>query len=176
MSNLRPLARVALDVLFLRPCKRCQVAFLYCRSREPGRRYCDDCATPAQKERERKARKTYRNSPEGIEQHRDEEEERRERRELELERVGDRRLEVAEGQLQTVSTAAPYTRTGEENRDEPDDSERGEQVEWLLVAWPELLEQARGLLGTQVECPGCSRRGVVVRVVSRDDWRPKDGS
>lgn len=173
MSNLRPLARVALDVLFCRPCKRCHVAFLYCRSREPGRRYCDDCAAPAQREREQKARKTYRDSAEGIEQHRDEEEERRERRQLES--VGDRRLDVAEGQLQAVSTAVPYTRTGEENRDEPD-RERGEQVEWLLVAWPELLEEARGLLGTQVDCPGCGRRGVVVRVVSLDDWRPEDGS
>lgn len=161
---------MALDILFCRPCKRCHEAFLYCRSREPGRRYCGDCATPAQKDRERKARKAYRESPEGIEQHRDEEAERRER-----ERVGDRRLEVTEGQLQVASAVAPYTRTGEENRDEPGRG-RGEQVEWLVVAWPGLLEGASGLLGTEVECPGCSRRGFVVRVLSLDDWCPEDGS
>ena len=78
VSNLRPRARVARDVLFYRPSKRCERGFLYCRAREPGRLYCDECTAPARRERERKARRTYRESVEGLEQHRDEEEERRE--------------------------------------------------------------------------------------------------
>lgn len=163
---------MALEVLFYRPCRRCGLGFLYCRAREPGRLYCDPCVTPAQKEREKKARKHYRNSPEGLEQHRDEEEERRGRRQLE--RVGDRRLESVEGRVQMLPTAALYARAEEETGDVPRALHTVEPLEWVLVAWPELLAAATWLLGSPVACPGCGRRGVVVRVVSRDDWSEED--
>ena len=79
---------MALDVLFLRPCKRCQRAYLHCRSREPGRLYCAECSLAARKEREKRARRNYRAQDYGKEQHKDEEAERRER--LRLRSVGDR--------------------------------------------------------------------------------------
>lgn len=163
---------MAEEVLFYRPCKRCTQGFLYCRAREPGRLYCDDCRTPAQKERERRARKHYRNSPEGHEQHCDEQQRWRERQ---RERVGDRRLEVDEGQIEMLGNAAPYERAKEEPRDEPTQAHPTvEPLEWLLVAWPELLAAANKQLGLSVACPGCGRRGVVVRVVSLDDWDEED--
>jgi hypothetical protein len=105
--------------------------------------------------------------PRGFEQHRDEEVERRGRRQLE--RVGDRRLEPHQGQLQIVAAVAPYVRAIEENRDGPGRHER-EGVEWVLVAWPGLLTKAEQMLGTQVGCAGCGRQGTVVRVLSLDDW------
>ena len=172
MSNLRPLDEVSRDVLLYRPCKRCQRGFLYCR-REPGRRYCgEECAGEATEEREQRARKKYRESPEGREQHRDEEVERRERRRLE--RVGDRRLEPAHGELQIVPTAAPCERAVEEKRDEEPVEDK--QVEWLIVVWPSLLAEAEAWLGTEVACPGCGRRGIVGRVVGLDVWREEDTS
>lgn len=176
MSNLRPLGEVPRDVLFYRPCKRCQRGFLYCRGREPGRLYCgESCSAAATYEREQRARKKYRDSPEGREQHRDEEIERRERRRLE--RVGDRRLESAQGELQIVATAAPCERAVEEKRDDgPDEDKQDEQREWLLVAWPSLLAEAESWLGTVVACPGCARKGIVGRVVVLDDWREEDTS
>jgi len=159
---------VARDVLFYRPCGRCQRAFFYCRGREPGRLYCgEECSAGAKEDRERRARKKYRESPDGIEQHRDEEAERRERRQLE--RVGDRRTELERGQLQRLATTAPYERGVEEKRDVPR-RDGGESMEWILVAWPGLLARAAELLDTQVECPCCGRRGTVVRVVELDDW------
>jgi hypothetical protein len=160
---------VARDVLFYRPCKRCERPFFYCRGREPGRLYCDEeCSAGAKEDRERRARKKYRASAEGIDQHRDEEAERRERRRLH--RVGDRRTEPEKGQLHTVTTTAPYERGIEENCGVPG-QDGDEQVEWVLVAWPELLAEAAQLLGTQVECPCCGRQGHVVRVLELDDWR-----
>ena len=84
--------------------------------------------------------------------------------------MGDRSLEAAQGQLQSVLVTAPYARAVEEKRDEPGRDER-EQVEWTIVAWPGLLAAAQQLLGTQVGCPWCDRRGIVVRVFSLDDWR-----
>jgi hypothetical protein len=126
---------------------------------------------PAMEERKRKARKKYRDSPEGVEQHRDEEEERRARRRLE--RVGDRRLETGRAQLQMQPTTAQYARAAQENGDGPD-KDQGKQVEWLLVAWPALLAEAELLLGTQAACPCCGRQGLVVRVVSLDEWRDEE--
>lgn len=60
----------------------------------------------------------------------------------------------------------------EESPDEPSSPKAKpvEPVEWVVVAWPEVLEEAKRLLGTEVGCPGCGRRGVVAAVVSRDDW------
>lgn len=174
MSNLCPLDEVTGEVLFYRPCKRCQGAFLYCRGREPGRLYCgQECAAGATEERERRARKKYRDSPEGREQHRDEEAERRERHRGE--RVGDRRLNGEKGELQIVAAAAPCARAVEEECDGPR-GEMGEGVEWLLVAWPGLLTQAEQWLGTHLGCPWCGRQGTVVRVVGLEEWRGEDTS
>ena len=164
--------RVARDVLFYRPCGRCQQAFFYCRGREPGRLYCgEECSALAKEDRERRARKKYRESPEGIEQHRDEEAERRERRQFE--RVGDRRTELESGQLQRLTTTAPYERGVEEKRDVPR-RDGSESVQWTLVAWSGLLTLAAQLLDTQVGCPCCGRRGTVIRVVEFADWREED--
>ena len=163
---------MARDVLFYRPCGRCQQAFFYCRSRQPGRLYCgEECSAGAKEDRERRARKKYRDSPDGIEQHRDEEAERRGRRQLE--RVGDRRPKLVSGQLQRLATTAPYERGVEEKRD-AQRRDGGESVQWNVVAWPGLLTHAAQLLDTQVGCPCCGRRGTVVRVVGLDDWREED--
>jgi hypothetical protein len=165
---------VALDVLFYRPCLRCQRPFLHCRAREPGRLYCDEeCSAGAKTERERKARRKYRESPEGRAQHCDEEARRRERQQLE--RMGDRRTEPEGGQLQRVATTAALERRVEEKGDEPR-REPGEQLEWLVVAWPGLLREAAQLLDESVECPCCGRRGIVVRVVDfGNEGRAEDG-
>lgn len=50
-------------------------------------------------------------------------------------------------------------------------SSRVEWVEWILVAWPELLEAAQKRLGNWATCPFCGRRGRIVQVVSIDEWR-----
>ena len=172
MSNLRPLDGVSSDVLFYRPCKRCQQGFFYCR-REPGRRYCgEECAGEATEERVQKARQKYRDSPEGREQHRDEESERRQRHRLD--RVGDRRLEPAHGELQIVATTAPFKRALKERDAKPDKSDG--QLEWLLVVWPSLLTEAEGWLGLELACPVCGRKGIVGRVAGLDDWRGEDTS
>ena len=89
--------------------------------------------------------------------------------------MGDRRTEPEKGQLQTVTTTAPYVRSVEEKRDAPR-RDGGERMEWILVAWPGLLIHATQLLDTQVACPCCGRRGTVVQVVEFDDWRAEDGS
>ena len=170
MSSLCPLhARVARDVLFFRPCKLCQSPFLYCRRREPGRLYCNEpCSTRARQERERKARRKYRESADGRDQHRDEEAERRERRRLE--RVGDRRCALGEGQLQTPAATAARQSAVEERGDGPGQTE-GEGVEWVLVTWPRLRASAERLLGEPVACSCCGRRGTVVQVVDVGRWR-----
>jgi hypothetical protein len=46
-----------------------------------------------------------------------------------------------------------------------------EAIEWVLVAWPELLSVARRREGTEASCPFCGRRGRIGRVVSLDEWR-----
>lgn len=166
MSNLRPLdARVAKDELFLKQCKResCQKPFLHCRSREPGRRYCPECSPLARREREQRARKKYRASPCGQEQHRDEEGQRRQRQRLES--VGDRRCEGEEGQVLTHATTAAYQVAVEEKRD------ARSELEWVLVVWPGLLAVAEQLQGTKVACPCCGREGCVVEVLDVDEWR-----
>jgi hypothetical protein len=169
VSNLRPLDGVATDILFYRPCACCQQAFHYCRGREPGRRYCGEaCAAWARWERERKARKTYRVSPEGQEQHRDEEGERRARRRHEA--VGDRRLALESSEVQRVDPVSPYVHAVKEGHGERGQDE-GDRMEWVLVAWPGLLVAAGAMVGTEMGCPGCGRRGTVVRVVSLAEWR-----
>jgi len=136
--------------------------------------YCDDCKTPAQKARERKARQHYRNSPEGRAQHCDEQARWRERQQ-QRERVGDRRSGANEGRLEIPSTVTLCARLPKETVDDPANAPRAvQQLEWLLVAWPELLVAAAQFLGSVLVCPGCERRGVVVRVVSLSDWNEED--
>lgn len=166
MSSLRPLdTRVTKAELFYKQCEResCGREFLHCHSREPGRRYCPECSPIAQREREQKARKKYRASPCGQEQHRDEEQERRDRQQLE--RVGDRRCEPERGQVQTLATTAAYQTAVEEK------SDAGREVEWVLVAWPGLSAAAEQMLGTRVACPCCGRYGRVVEVLELAQWR-----
>lgn len=55
----------------------------------------------------------------------------------------------------------------EEHAPEPE----GHTIEWVLVAWPELLEAAREREGRQATCSFCGRSGRIVRVVSLDEWR-----
>jgi hypothetical protein len=175
VSSLRRLVRVAqgheLHVLCLKPCKRCGEPFEHCRSCEPGRLYCLECAPIASRERERRAHRTYRHSPEGKQQHHDEEHERRKRRRKERKAGGpggrDRRCVVPSGRLQVVSAAARSA--AEEPRS--DRMRESPPVEWILVAWPGLLALARRLLGTEMVCPFCGRVGRVVRLVALDEWR-----
>lgn len=44
-------------------------------------------------------------------------------------------------------------------------------LEWVLVAWPELLAAAQGRQGSEATCPFCGRQGRVAQVVSVDEWR-----
>lgn len=155
-------------VLFLRPCGRCGVAFFFRRAKEPSRRYCDACREPAERERGRRANATYRRTPEGREQHRDEQKVHRERQLLA--RVGDRDPAPAEGALQLRAAAAPFA-VGEERADEhPHPHDTDAHAEWLLVAWPELLTEAATLVGTLVPCPDCGQPARVVRVLSLEAW------
>jgi hypothetical protein len=136
---------------------------MHCRSREPGRLYCDDCREPAQKERERRARKTYRATDYGQEQHRDEEAERRERL-----GVGDRRCAPVQGRLQLPATVVLEHAA----REQSDAASRSSNaVEWLVVAWPGLVAMATRLVGTTVACPCCERAGLIARILPLEDWK-----
>ncbi len=160
MSNLCPLdTRVAKVELHFRQCGRCQAPFEYCHSREPGRRYCYECAPLAQRERERRARREYRDSDEGREQHADEESRRRAR----LRCVGDRRCVPERGHVDTGATVAAYEVTGEE----PD---ARDDVEWVLVVWPEVQASAEQLVGRALSCRCCGRRGRVIEVLALAEW------
>ena len=177
-SSIRPLdVRVAhrehrqSHVLFTRPCGRCSEIFEYCGSCQPGRLYCcDECSEGAREESVRQAHANYndRESPEGMEAHRLEEKDRRDRRARE--RVGDHRCPEEIGELQVPALAA--TQAAAEVRDvTPKRAARAAVVEWILVAWPEALEEAQRRLGTEATCPFCGRRGRIVRVVSIEQWR-----
>lgn len=158
---------MALDVLFLRPCKRCQRAYLHCRSREPGRRYCAECSLAARKEREKRARRHYREQDYGKEQHKDEEAERRERNRAC--RVGDRRCTEEQRPLLVPVTTAIEPIMMEAACGLRKGTTR--TVEWLLVAWPGLWAAATRLVGVQVACPCCGRAGPVARVLQLEAWR-----
>jgi hypothetical protein len=165
VSNLRPLdTRVAKAELHFRQCGRCQQAFGYCHSREPGRQYCFDCSPLARREREQRARRGYRKSKEGREQHRDEESRRRER----LRGVGDRRCAPEQGHVETRAMTAAYEAAVEEPVDARDD------LQWVLVAWPEVLAAAERLLGAQLVCPCCWRWGRVTEVLELAEWRRRE--
>lgn len=85
-----------------RKCRRCGTRFVICRSCYRGHRYCSsECSCASRVESVRSARRRYRASPEGREDHRDRERERRKRR-----RVGDHSRE----NLRTETQAAPCPR------------------------------------------------------------------
>lgn len=50
------------------------------------------------------------------------------------------------------------------------------EIEWVVVAEGRQLARAQELLGTEVRCSWCGRRGMVVRVVRAEDlrscWKP----
>lgn len=193
-SNPRPLAvRVAHrehhagHALFSRPCGRCNEIFEYCGSCQPGRLYCGaECSEDAREESVRVAHAKFndRTSPEGLEVHRLEEKERRDRKAKARDGpVGDQRLPEETGELTVPALVTPYVAT--EVRDarlepavtllpavvvEAAPAER-EPVEWILVAWPEVLATARRRLGTEASCPFCGRRGRIVRVVTLHEWQ-----
>ena len=84
--------------------------------------------------------------------------------------MGDHRCPEEAGELQVPASAA--VPPAEEVRDaERARAARAALVEWILVAWPELLDQARGRRGSEAICPFCGRQGRIVRVVSLDQWR-----
>jgi hypothetical protein len=179
--------------LFWRPCGRCGLPFEYCGSCQPGRTYCGEvCSEAARAESTRRARGKYndRDSDEGREAHRAEEADRRERRARA--RVGDHRLQEQAGGLELIPSAAfqaaaesndaalvsPVSQPVLEVLDHcaPCAEPRAERphpvpVEWVLVAWPGLLQAALRRVGTDATCPFCGRCGRITRVVSLDRWR-----
>jgi hypothetical protein len=190
-------------VFIIRPCERCGQPLQQCRGCEPGRRYCLSCSPLACRERGRRAHKTYYGSVDGRRQHHREEHERRKRRRREARRQGfeggrDRRCTGLEGRLQVISAASRVAaeepsdeeRAGERQGVEetsavdawtPGKAHRGASrevgsVEWTVVAWPGFLAAARRVLGTEVACPFCGRRGVVRRVLALDQWRCLGGA
>jgi hypothetical protein len=185
-------------IFIIRPCQRCGQPFQHCRGCEPGRLYCLACSPLASRERQRRAHETYYDSVEGRQQHHHEEHERRKRRRGEtkqkaMEGGRDRRCALPEGRLQVVASASSQaaeepsgepipehrsvdrtSASGNGSREEPS-GEPGREpasVEWTVVAWPGLLAAARRLLGTEVTCPLCGRRGIVKRVLALDQWKP----
>ena len=103
--------------------------------------------------------------------------------------MGDRRCPPTASQVHQAELATPDL--APEARDEPQaestldsapeagceaqalagPAEEQAPVEWLLVAWPELLETARLRQGTWAVCPFCGRRGRIEQVVSVEEWR-----
>lgn len=171
-------------VLFVRPCASCAGAFDYCGSCQPGRRYCGDrCGAGARSASVRRAQARYndRASEEGRQAHRLEEADRRARRSAEV--VGDHRCHGKSGELRALPSTAPHAVAEVFNaasvhpvspppvREPREGAPAPERLEWVLVAWPELLGAARRRAGTEVRCPFCGRHGRVVEVISIDQWR-----
>ena len=175
----------ARHALFVRLCARCDKSFDYCGSCQPGRRYCGEvCSAGARIASVRGAHAKYndRDSDEGQEVHRLEEADRRARRSAET--VGDHRCHEKSGELRVRPSTAPHavaeTLDAALINPVPPVSEaselRGgapapERREWLLVAWPEVLEAARRRQGTEASCPFCGRQGRIVEVISVTEWR-----
>lgn len=181
---------------FVRQCELCGATFDVCGSCEPGRRYCrGGCSDIARVESVRLAHDKFhdRGSPEGLEIHRLEEQERRDRQVAEQERdqepapapmgpeavrtrVGDHRCHEEDGPV--LEPASVVAKAAAEVVDVPADplphpirTTCDALLEWVLVAEPKLLEQARRRLGGEASCPSCGRRGRIVRVVALEEWR-----
>ena len=178
----------ARHALFARPCARCDKAFDYCGSCEPGRRYCGDvCAAFARSASVREAHSKYndRESEEGLENHRVEEADRRARRAADS--VGDHRCQEKSVELQVprMTEARSVTETIDATlansvalpvAEAPalGNGEAGSnRIKWVLVAWPELFAAARRRQGTEAGCPFCGRRGEITEVISIDQWRQR---
>jgi len=165
--------------LFTRPCGRCGNLIDYCGRCQPGRRYCDrGCSKERRDESARQARAKYndRGSAEGRAAHRVEEADRRARRARE--RVGDHRCHEETGGLHVPAPAACHAAMEASDAashlavDQPVlEVPSAAPVEWILVAWPEVLAAAQRRLGSEAACPFCGRRGRIVRVVPLDQWR-----
>lgn len=133
-----------------------------------------------------------RTSEEGLEVHRLEEAGRRARRAADF--VGDHRCPEELGQLRVppstgahaasetinaTAAARPVTSPVEALEAPPgliapDDEVReapGAPLEWVLVAWPELLVAASRRQGTEAHCPFCGRQGRIAEVTSVERWR-----
>jgi hypothetical protein len=191
-------------VLFVRECERCGAAVDVCGSCEPGRRYCrDGCSEDARDESVKQAHVKFsaRDTEEGLEVHRLEEQERRDRlagkekepgepaaaaklETPEPQRVGDHRCHEENGPVQVPSPAV--TSTAAEVVDaaaglpsapppHPIRAACEALVEWVLVAAPALLAQAQRRLGELASCPICGRRGRIVGVISQEEWRRRAG-
>ena len=168
-----------------RRCQSCGEAFLHCRRHQSNQLYCPGaCAIEAERERLRRARKKYRNSSEGRDQHRADEKDRRDR-------VGDRCCEQAgpdgkvrdDDENEVSEEPAPPPATGPERASSPATSATsaiagGELPEWVVAVFDGLWDQARALVGQVVELEGCGCRGVVVRLVRgkrKSRWRTDEG-
>ena len=142
----------------------CDAIFLVCDLGLFNQRYCKPaCAEAARQESRRAARQRYRRSPEGREQHRDEEQRRRDRRrsvgdQLVQPAVGDARVAVvaeAEGiAARRVTAGLARWRVG---------------VGAELAAVAETLRASRAVLA----CACCGRRGRIVAISVRGEspWR-----
>lgn len=124
-----------------------------------------------------------RDSDEGQQVHRAEEADRRARRSAET--VGDHRCHEKSGELRVRPSTAPHAVAETidaalinlvvppviEASELGDVAPASERLEWLLVAWPELLEAARRRQGTEASCLFCGRQGRIVEVISVEEWR-----
>lgn len=170
----------------MRPCVRCEKPFDYCGSCQPGRRYCGDvCTADARRASVRRAQSKYndRDSDEGQEVHRVEEADRRARRSADS--VGDHRCHEKPRELRVrpstalhavsetfdVTLASPVASLPVIEVPELHGEPALDRLEWVLVAWPELLAAARVRLGTETSCPFCGRQGRVAEVISIERWR-----
>ena len=135
-------------------CEKCGTAFLVCGW--VNWRYCGpECAQAAEKARHERARKKYRQSPEGREQHRDEERRRRARGRG----VGDRFVPSRTATARVAdmeSTPSTATRSG-----------RTRLAHWRVMVTAALAEVAESwrASGKVVACVDCGRRGRIVEVV-----------
>ena len=169
--------------MFTRGCPRCGDAFDYCGSCQPGRVYCgENCSKPVRAVSVRGAQVRYnaRETEEGRRAHREEEQKRRGAK-----GVGDHRCGAGVVELQGSPAAGrPGGEEINEARAQPvpagpaaaiaapaEHAASEDAREWVLVAWPEVLEEARSRLGHEAACPFCGRSGRIVRVVAREEWR-----
>lgn len=130
-----------------------------------------------------------RGSAEGLEIHRLEEQERRDRQVAEERapapvepeavwtRVGDHRCHEEDGPVHEPASVVAKAAVAEVvdvpagPLPHPTRTACDALLEWVLVAEPKLLEQARRRLGDEASCPSCGRRGRIVRVVALKEWR-----
>jgi hypothetical protein len=139
----------------LRVCAECEVVFLVCGWNH--RKYCGpDCAKTAEKERHRRERRLFRQSPEGRAKHREEEQRRR-----------DRRRGVGGGIVRGASEAAKVAVMESASGIVAARPLTSRLVAWRVVVGAALAGLAEELRArrTVLECVCCGRRGRVAEVV-----------